>query len=170
MTCKKEFFCDMMREPLERINYKTCIKIINDDGTFKIHLLDLNDEFMMEYEKYLDTLVMLIHSLDHYTFLPFIARLCENGNDNVDGWFNGGIQLSNNRMIRFYIMKKDLGKFSTLLLGNMSRFWDYNGCSIIEGEDAYNEILRLNEHDDIIINDNSKKIIDNMYSIKYKYY
>jgi hypothetical protein len=154
MTPTKEFFCDMMRAPLDRIHYKTCIKDVNEDGTFKIKRLNLDDEFMAEYEKYLETLVRLLYTLDHYTFLPFIAMWRENGIDNVDGWFNGGIKLPNHRMIRFYIMKKDSSKFSSLPLGHMIRFWDYEGHggkhTILEGDDAYDEMMRLIDNSKII--------------------
>lgn len=187
MTPTKEFFCDMMRAPLDRIIYKTCIKNINEDGTFKVNRIDLDDEFMAEYEKYLDTLVQLLHALDHYTFLPFIAMWRENGIDNVDGWFNGGIKLPNQKMIRFYIMKKDSPMFSYLPLGHTIRFWDYNSYggkhTILEGDEAYDEMMRLinthidipNTHPEIIKKYYAKPII-NDYSINdnskiiYKHY
>ena len=147
MTLTKEFFCDMMRAPLDRTCYKTCIKNINEDGTFKIHRIDLDDKSMEKYEEYINTIVKLLHSLDHHTFYPFIAMWRDNGVENVDGWFNGGIKLPNQKMIRFYIMKKDASKFSTLQLGHMIRFWDYE-CHggkhlILEGEEAYNVIENL---------------------------
>jgi len=169
MTTTKEFFCDMMRAPLDRIIYKTCFKTINEDGNFKINRIDLDDDFMAEYEKYLETLIQLLRKLEHSTFLPFIAMWRENGIENVDGWFNGGIKLPNQRMIRFYIMKKDSPKFSFLPLGHMIRFWDYEAHggkhTILEGEEAYDEMMQLIDND-IIINDNSKIIIDNKYSLQ----
>ena len=181
MILTKEFFCDMMRVPLDRICYKTCIKNINEDGTFKIHRIDLDDKSMEKYEKYINTIVKLLHSLDHHTFYPFIAMWRDNGVENVDGWFNGGIKLPNQKMIRFYIMKKDASKFSTIPLGHMIRFWDYE-ChggkhTILEGEEAYDEMMRLIDMhkdiiindiiiNDIIINDITKIIIDNKYSLQ----
>jgi hypothetical protein len=66
------------------------IKNINEDGSFKIHRLDLDDGFMAEYEKYLNTIVKLLHSLDHHTFLPFIA-MCRERIHNLNFGFHGNI-------------------------------------------------------------------------------
>ena len=47
-------------------------------------------------------------------------------------------------MIRFYIRKEDSKRFN-ITLGKMIRFWDYNGCKIIEGDDAVKEFILINE-------------------------
>ncbi len=142
MTCNMEFLSDMFRQPLDRLKYKTCIKDIKDDGTFKIHRIDMDDEFKKEYDNYIEMLLNLLPKLDHQTYLPFIAMWRENGIDNVDGWFNCGIKISPDKMIRFYIRKEDSKRFN-ITLGKMIRFWDYNGCKIIEGDDAVKEFVSL---------------------------
>jgi len=148
-TPTKDFFIDMMRAPLNRLVYKTCLEQRNDEGEMEIMLLELNEEFKMEYEKYISTLIKLIHSLDHFTYLPFVSMLRENKTVNVDGWYNGGIKLSNQRMIRFHIMKKDANKFIELRLGGLIGFWRYDTRGekhrIIEGDEAYDEIIKLIE-------------------------
>ena len=146
-TPTKDFFIDMMLAPLNRLVYKTCIEQRNDEGEMEIMLLDLNERFKIEYEKYISTLIKLIHSLDHFTYLPFVSMWRENKTINVDGWYNGGIKLSNQRMIRFHIMKKDASKFVGLRLGGLIGFWNYDTRGdkhqIIEGDEAYNEIMKL---------------------------
>jgi hypothetical protein len=148
MTDFNDFMCDMLRQPLDRIKYKTCFKSTNEDGTFKINIIDDYDaKFMIHYEKYITMLDALLHRLDHFTYLPFIAMWRESGIANVDSWINGGIKLPNEKMIRFYIMKKDCPRFHDLPLGHMIRFWSYSkvngGHEIIEGQQAYDLLQKI---------------------------
>lgn len=142
MSYNLDFMADMFRQPLDRLKYQTCMKVYEDDGTFQIIRLDMDDEFKKEYDIYIDMLIDMLHKLDHHTYYPFIAMWRENGIENVDGWFNCGIKMSSTHMIRFYIRKEDSKRFN-LILGHMIRFWDYSGCNIMEGDEAVKEFISL---------------------------
>ncbi len=145
MTLSKDFVVDMLTEPLKRIHYNTVVRVTDENGITKNIKTNIESDpqFMEHYNEYIDMICKLVYSLDHLIFLPFVASMRENGIENIDGWYNGGIRMPCKRMIRFYIMKKDSHRFHKLPLGLSIRFWDYNGHQIITGNEAYDELIRL---------------------------